>query len=152
MNQQADSISEYSIAIHQIYNLPIKDPTKLKEELWIHFENLLKPVYPNARVFDLQIALSDTKYLDLLEVLRQEKYALRLAEKRAEKDKKKSVEKHIERVNKAKQKVENYKASFQNAYPVKAFLTFSSIEAADYIKKVYSTCCCKSCDETNRKY
>lgn len=152
INLQADSISEYSVAVHQIYKLPIKDPLKLKEKLWVHFENLIRPVLPNARVFDIQVALSDTKYLDLLETLRDERYALKLAEKRAEKDKRKSVEKHEERVKKAQQKVEAYKTNFQNAYPVKAFVTFSSIEAADYIKRVYSACCCRSCVSSNKKF
>ena len=154
MSQQADCISEYSVAIHQIYKLPIKDPVILKGELWSHFENLVKKVYPNACVFDIQVALSDSEYLDLLEELRREKYELRLAEKRAKKSKEeeKNVEKHKEKVKQAQLKVENYKANFKKAYPVKAFITFSSIEAADYIKKAYSACCCRCCISSNNKF
>lgn len=153
-NRQADSISEYSVELHQAYNLPIKDPAVLKEELWTHFENLVKEVYPTAYVFDIQVALNDSEYLDLLEELRKERYALRLAEARARKcsDKGKSVEEYKEKVRRAQEKVEEYKASFKKAYPVKAFVTFSSIAAADYIKKAYSKCCCRSCIASNKKF
>jgi len=156
LNLQSKSISEYSVVVHQVYKLPIKNHIQLKEELWIHFDNLIRPVFPNAQVFDVQVALNDTKYLDLLEVLRNANYELKLAEKaaekKAEKDREKALKKYKKKVDEAQEKVRAYKTTFQNAHPVKAFVTFSSIEAADYIKRVYSACCCRSCITSYKKF
>ena len=154
LNRQIDYISDYSIEINQLYKLPIKDPLKLKNDLWKHLEGLAKEMYPNAMIFDIQFAMSDTGYLDLLEVLRDEKHSLKLIQKRVEKgsNQSKKMDKQTMKVNKAQQKIDDYKTNYMKSYPVKGFVTFNTIEAAEFIKKIYSACCCRSCISSYKKY
>jgi len=148
VKEKMSYVEDYSIEVHQLDKLNIKDPLAVKEELWEHLESLVQSVYPDAKVCDIQLALNDTKNLNLVQTLKKETNILRLMEKRIErKYKQPKLNKQIAKVQQIRNEVNNCKSTNKESHPIKAFVTFSSIEAADYIKKLYSTQCCKCCDE-----
>ena len=123
-NQQSESIAEYSLMIDDLEETHIKDSSELKNALWAHLEGLAKEGYPKAEIYDIQFALNDTGYLDLLEVVTRRKHKLRLIERQMEKDKNltKAFEKQEEKVNKAQAEVDKYKTNYRDSYPIKAFV------------------------------
>lgn len=107
-------------------------------------ETALQKVYPDERVFDVQLATSDTEYLSLLEKLKRENSKLQLIAKRLEKCSEKSssaLDKQADKVQRIHKRMDEYKAKHKEPRALKAFVTFSSIEAANYIKRFNSSCC-----------
>ena len=149
-NKESRSVSNYSISINLMNKLYIKDPLLLKEELWNHLENLVKTEYPNDFVFDVQLVLSNISCLNLLENLREEQHKARIISDEIGKEEvlmERLNQQHI-RVKNASKDIKEYKENIKLVHPVRAFVTFTSIEAADYVKRHYNTCC-KCCA---RKY
>jgi hypothetical protein len=141
LHEQTVYITDYSIEVKELYKLGVNDPLALKEALVVHLSKLLQKAHIDAKVFDLQIALSDTKFLDALETLSEHKRQLKLMEKRALKGDTTKLEKQYDRVEKVKEQVQDYKNSNTIATPVKAFITFTTPSAAHYIKNTYDKSC-----------
>ena len=100
-------------------------------------------MYSDAWVFDIQLALNNTKLLDLLRKLKECKRELLLMEKRSEKDLKlrKKLNKKIWEIKTAEDEIKKYKEASQELHIVKGFVTFNSVEAAMYIKRTYNISC-----------
>jgi len=137
LHEQTVYITDYSIEVKALYKLGVNDPLALKEALIVHLTKLLQKAHTDAKIFDLQIALSDTKFLDALETLSEQKRKLKLMEKRVLKGDSIKLERQYERVKKAKEEVQDYKDSNTIATPVKAFITFTTPSAAYYIRNLY---------------
>lgn len=95
------------------------------------------------KIFDISIALSDTGFIDILQTRQQEACKLKLMEKRGEKQE--FIEKQQEKVKEQEKLMEEYKNKADKPYPVKAYVTFHTIEAANKFKCLYNDPCCLCC-------
>ena len=151
LRQQFDFISDYSIEIDNLSDFSDKTPLELKEELWCHFDKIIQEINPDAKIYDIQLALNDTGYLDLLSKLRKEKYELQLIEKRVKKtNNNNEIENQIINIKKAEANIEEYKNRHQDSYAVKGFATFTSPEASEQVQHAYNVCC--SCCNSKAEY
>ena len=145
LKQQTHYVADYSVEIKELYKMQITDPMSLKQALWIHLEKVLR--YSGAveswKVFDIQLALSDTSFLTLLEDLRKDKYDLRMMERSGDDDS--DIELQREKVKQAEDEVVKYKNNVAKPYIVKAFVTFTCMQAAAEIKHKYKNGCCSKC-------
>ena len=143
INEHTDFISDYTIEVTDLYKFGIEDATLLKETLWTHFNKVITNVFPDSRVYDIQLADSRTEFLDLLAKLKEEKNKLMLIERRGQKESKpptKKIEKQKKNIEKAEGKLKEFKESKEKPYFVKGFITFTTMKAAVFIKNSYNSC------------
>ena len=140
-------IKNYTLEVLQLNKLSEGDPLKVKEELWCHLESILHKEYPNEKIFDIQIATNNTEYLKLLETLNKANTKLQLTAKRLVNHPKKfnELDKQAEKIKDIEKQINEYKEKHKESQAIKAFVTFSSIKAANYIKKLNNICCCRTC-------
>ena len=100
------------------------------------------------KIFDIEIAMSDTGFLDILQVRHEENIKLKLMKQRKEKDE--NIKLQQDKITEAQKQMDEYKNKTDKPYPVKAFVTFHSIEAANKLKHLYNDPCCLCC--TYEKY
>ena len=128
---------DYAVELNGLQDLGYTNPTNLKQDLWTHIEDVLAKEYPdsNMKIFDMQIALSDTGFIDILQTKQQEIHTLKLMRKRKEKEE--VLAKQEEKIKEEEKNIENYKNHKTKPYPVKAFITMHTIEAANALRTIY---------------
>jgi len=146
MKHNTRYISHYAIEVKELSNIPITDPLSLKEALWLHLEKVLNRSNSSNKtwkIYDIQLALSDTGFLDLLAILKQEKNKLIYLEKTNKSDDTLEDQKH--KIKDSELAIIEYKNKADKPYIVKAFVTFNCTDAAQYVKNEYDMNCCSRC-------
>ena len=139
-----------------LQDLGYSNPTSLKQELWTHIEAVLAQEYSDRKmkIFDMQIALSDTGFIDILQTKQQEVYMLKLMRKRKEKEE--LCAKQEEKIKEEEKHIEDYKNQKIKPHAVKAFITMHTIEAANALRSIYDKPwlirCCSRKEYENKSY
>ncbi len=155
LKKRSQYVADYSVEIGCLYDFKYTDPLALKQALWKHIETVMESqrMNPDWRIFDIQLAQSDTHFIDLLETLQSAQKRLRLTERRSEKSEAAAagIEKLKEKVKAAEKAIEEYKNAKQQPYIIKAFVTFTSTQAARTLHDAYDfNCCSRNCCASDR--